>query len=139
MRYVLLISLVLVIGCRTGKNYSEIKAVMDSQELAWSNGDLEGFMNGYLRSDSLAFVGSKGLTFGWQNILNNYRDGYPDNAAMGTLKFDILKFKTLGRNSAMVIGEYQLTRSDREDAKGFFTIVWERVNGEWLIISDQSN
>ena len=43
---------------------SAILKVMKDQETAWNNGDLEGFMQGYWKSDSLKFYGSNGLTKG---------------------------------------------------------------------------
>ena len=39
-----------------------ILAVMDMQIEAWNNYDLEGFMQGYWKSDSLKFYGSNGVT-----------------------------------------------------------------------------
>ena len=43
------------------KNKEAIKAVMKLQEKAWSQNDLEGFMQGYWKSDSLKFYGRNGL------------------------------------------------------------------------------
>ena len=36
-------------------------------------GDIEGFMEGYIKSDDLKFVGSKGITYGWKQTLENYK------------------------------------------------------------------
>ena len=38
----------------------EVAVVMAAQMDAWNQGDLEGFMEGYWRSDSLLFVGKSG-------------------------------------------------------------------------------
>ena len=46
---------------------------MKTQEVAWSNYDLEGFMKGYWKSDSLKFHGSNGDTYGWDKTLANYK------------------------------------------------------------------
>lgn len=114
-------------------------AVLDQQEQAWSNGDVDAFMKGYWRSDSITFVGSRGLNYGYETVLRNYKAGYPDPQSMGLLDFDILSFKMLGRKNAFMIGKYHLKREAMDDATGFFTIIWEKVDGEWVIISDQSN
>lgn len=37
----------------------EIKAVIEKQRLDWNNGDMIGYMQGYLKSDSLLFVGKQ--------------------------------------------------------------------------------
>ncbi len=80
--------------------------IMAAQELAWNCGDLEAFMEGYWRSDSLRFIGFSGLTYGWQQTLDNYKKGYPDKDAMGQLKFTILSVEQLSKRSAYVIGKW---------------------------------
>jgi len=42
----------------------EITTMMLQQAKDWSNGNIEGFMEGYIKSDGLKFVGSKGITYG---------------------------------------------------------------------------
>ena len=42
----------------------EVAEVMRLQEEAWNAGDLEGFMQGYWKSDSLMFIGKDGMTHG---------------------------------------------------------------------------
>ena len=43
----------------------EIKQVLQDQQTAWNNYDLEGFMQGYWKSDELKFYGSNGIVRGW--------------------------------------------------------------------------
>ena len=52
---------------------SSVAATMLNQQQAWNNGDLEGFMIGYMQSDSLLFVGGSGVTTGYNSILNRYK------------------------------------------------------------------
>ena len=76
-------------ACKSPNNETDdiaaIKKVLKAQEQAWSNNDLEGFMKGYLQSDSLPYFGSGGVTYGWQNMLDRYKKGYPSKAETGTL------------------------------------------------------
>ena len=119
--------------------FQEITQVMNDQELAWSSGDIDRFMLGYWQSDSLCFVGSRGPQYGWHNTLEMYKTSYPDPSVMGDLEFEVLNFKPLGRQHALIVGKYTLDREDLADLEGYFTIVWRKVNGQWVIISDQSN
>lgn len=50
-----------------------IARVMHQQQIDWSNGDLDGFMQSYWKSDSLVFIGKRGPTYGWQQALDNYK------------------------------------------------------------------
>ena len=104
----------------------------------WSKGDLEAFMNGYIKSDSLIFVGSGGITYGWQQILENYKKGYPTKEHTGTLTFNLLEFDQLANDVFLVIGEFHLKRTIG-DADGMFSIILKHINGEWKIIADHSS
>lgn len=114
-----------------------ILKVMNNQEIAWNNGDLEGFMQGYWKSDSLKFYGSGGLTKGWQNTLDNYKRGYPTKADTGTLNFVINDISRIENNNFWVMGEYHLKR-EAGDADGVFIIIFKMINGEWKIVADMS-
>ncbi|NND62643.1 MAG: nuclear transport factor 2 family protein [Flavobacteriaceae bacterium] len=114
-----------------------ILKVMKQQETAWSNNDLEGFMQGYWKSDSLKFYGSKGLTRGWQQTLDNYKKGYPTKDHSGTLTFTIDDISKVSEESYWVMGQYHLKRKVG-DANGVFFIIFKKINDEWKIVADMS-
>ena len=143
----LMITTVLILSaCKTQKisssNYetskTEITTMLLQTARDWSKGDLERFMNGYIKSDSLKFVGSSGITYGWQQTLDNYRKGYPSKDHTGTLTFNLLEFDQLANDVFLVIGEFHLKRTVG-DADGMFSIILKRINGEWKIIADHSS
>ncbi len=110
---------------------------MKAQEKAWSQNDLEGFMQGYWKSDSLKFYGNSGLTYGWENTLANYKKGYPTKDHSGTLNFKINDISKIESNSYWVMGEYFLKRTVG-DANGIFMIIFRKIDGEWKIVADMS-
>lgn len=115
-----------------------IRAIMTEQEKAWNKGDLEGFMAAYWPSDSLMFIGSRGLTYGWRQTLENYRKAYPDRQAMGKLTFTVLSIERLSLKNAFVVGKWQLERKSG-DLSGYYTLLWRKIKGNWLIVADHSN
>ena len=119
------------------KDKEAIKAVMKLQEKAWSQNDLEGFMQGYWKSDSLKFYGRNGLTKGWQQTLDNYKKSYPTKEHSGSLTFIINDISKIEKGSYWVMGEYFLKRSVG-DANGVFLIIFKKINGEWKIVADMS-
>jgi hypothetical protein len=121
------------------KDERAILKTLDNQIEYWNKGNIEQFMVGYWASDSLMFIGSKGMTMGYQKTLENYKKGYPDRAAMGTLKFDILRLKPLGKRHYLVIGKWHLTRPEKGDIGGHFSLVFEKIKGVWVIIADHSS
>jgi ketosteroid isomerase-like protein len=114
-----------------------IREVMAKQERAWSQHDLEGFMQGYWKSDSLKFFGKNGLTSGWQKTLDNYKKGYPSKEHSGTLSFVIQDISAISEDSYWVMGEYFLKRS-LGDANGVFMIIFRKIDGDWKIVADMS-
>lgn len=123
-------------------NYStsvqEITAMLNQDAKYWSEGNIDAFMESYIKSDSLVFVGSRGLTYGWQKTLENYKKGYPTKEHMGELSFDLLEFKQLTANLFFVIGKYKLKRTVG-DASGHFSILLKKMDGKWKIIADHSS
>ncbi|TAE46578.1 MAG: nuclear transport factor 2 family protein [Bacteroidetes bacterium] len=115
-----------------------ILAVMDMQEKAWNQGDIPTFMQGYWHSDSLKFIGSNGITYGWQATNDRYLSRYPDRKTMGTLTFTILHLEATGPNSAWMAGKWHLSR-EIGDVGGHFTLLWRRIDGKWVIVSDHTS
>ena len=119
------------------KDKSDILAVMKAQEITWSKNNLEGFMEGYWKSDSLKFYGASGLTKGWKQTLDNYKKGYPTKEHSGTLTFKINDVSAIEGNSYWVMGEYFLKRKVG-DANGVFIIIFKKIDGKWKIVADMS-
>ena len=114
-----------------------ILSVLKTQETAWNQFDLEVYMQGYWKSDSLKFYGGKGLTNGWQKTLDNYKKGYPSREFTGTLTFTVDAVTKIEDNSYHVMGQYHLVR-EKGNANGVFLIIFKKIDGEWKIVADMS-
>ncbi|HUQ96736.1 MAG TPA: nuclear transport factor 2 family protein, partial [Chitinophagaceae bacterium] len=99
-----------------------IRNLLHTQTEAWNRGDMDGFMQTYWKSDSLTFIGKSGVTHGWQQTLANYKKGYPDKAAMGTLSFDIIEIKPLSPEYYYVTGKWRLQRA-ADAPSGHYTLL----------------
>lgn len=117
---------------------TEIIKVLKQQESAWNTADLEAFMAGYWQSDSLRFIGKKGLTYGWRPTLDNYLKSYPDARAMGKLTFELISLEGTGPSSAFMIGKWHLARTDG-DLQGHFSLLWRKKAQGWCIVADHSS
>lgn len=139
MKKLILSCLLLLISCLCfSQDREAIVKLMHNQQIAWSNGDIDGFMQGYWKSDSLMFIGKRGPTYGWQQTFDNYKKGYPDKAAMGKLTFRIDKVELLGKHDAFVMGAWSLAR-EKDAPGGYFTLWFRKINGEWKIICDHTS
>jgi len=115
-----------------------ILRLLEDQRQAWNRGELKEFMMGYIKSDSLLFVGKNGPKYGWDNTLNNYKKSYPDQKAMGFLSFNIQEVKLIASDHAFVLGAWHLKR-EKDEPKGFFTLLLRKIRGEWKVIADHSS
>tara|TARA_B100000497_G_scaffold93671_1_gene104855 strand:+ start:554 stop:1009 length:456 start_codon:yes stop_codon:yes gene_type:complete len=115
-----------------------IMNVMTFQEKAWNNGDINLFMEGYLKSKELVFSGSSGPVYGWKATKQRYFKSYPTLESMGQLTFSVTRIKSLTPTTAYLIGEYYLKRVI-DDSFGHFTLIWKNIEGKWLIVSDHTS
>lgn len=114
-----------------------IRAVMETQQIAWNNGDIDKFMEGYWKSDSLKFMSNRGINKGWLATLEGYKKGYPDRAAMGTLRFEFLSIQPIDESHFLVMGKYFLTRVSN-NLEGKFTLIFQKIDGKWVAIYDHT-
>lgn len=134
----LLLATILQYSCTNTNDEPAIRSVLEKQSAAWNKGDITGYMHGYWENDSLVFIGKNGPTYGYNATLERYKKSYPDAVAMGKLQFTILQVKKLSNEYYSVIGKWALTRS-MGDLSGHFTLLFRKINGEWVIVADHSS
>jgi ketosteroid isomerase-like protein len=120
------------------KDELAVRKILNEQTLAWNAGNIEEFMKGYWKHDSLMFIGKSGVTYGYQNTLMNYKKNYGNADAMGTLSFDLIKVQRLSRDYYYVVGKWHLKRTIG-DVGGHYDLLFRKVNGSWVIVADHSS
>jgi ketosteroid isomerase-like protein len=139
MKKVIVSCLLLLYSCFSyAQDKDAILKVLHDQQTAWNRADIEGFMQGYWKSDSLVFVGKSAPVYGWQGSLDRYKKSYPDKAAMGQLNFTVVQVKVLDANNAFVLGGWHLKR-EKDEPGGYFTLWFRKINGEWKIVCDHTS
>lgn len=136
--------IVLISSCTTNKlllteeTEAEIMGVLEAQQNAWNEGNIDEFMKGYWKSDQLTFTGSRGVTYGWEETLYNYKKGYPNKEVMGKLQFDVIELRPLSKDTYHMIGKFTLFR-EADTPSGYFTLIWKKIDGQFYIISDHTS
>lgn len=116
----------------------EVKNVLEKQCQEWNKGSIDGFMDSYWKSDSLLFIGKRGLQKGWQTTCDNYKKSYDSPAAMGKLSLNILHFDQINAEECFLICEWRLQR-EVGNLQGYSSIRLKKILGQWKIISDHSS
>lgn len=117
-----------------------VRQLLDGQVAAWNRGDLEGFMRGYWKSDSLSFYSGGNVSRGWQTTLDRYRRRYQgEGREMGTLVFDIHDVALPARGEAVVRGGWSLAFRESRSS-GLFTLLlhWFPDAG-WRVVHDHTS
>ncbi len=117
---------------------NEIISVLKQQEKFWNKGDIDSFMQGYVKSDHLVFNGSSGPFYGWDSVKDRYIKTYPSKEKMGTLNFKIHNISLITSSVAQLIGQFFLSYP-KSEVSGYFTLVLIKSKGEWLILSDHTS
>jgi ketosteroid isomerase-like protein len=127
-----------VIAEAQSRDEKEVRRILKDQTEWWNKGNLDEFVSGYWRNDSLMFIRKSGVAYGFQNTLNSYKKNYSDTAKMGKLSFDIIDVKHLSPEYYFVVGKWFLQRTVG-DLSGHFTLLFRKIKGRWYIIADHSS
>ena len=139
------VSLMFLVSCadhNSGAGKTEILAAMASQEKAWNNGDIDGFMQGYWKNDSLMFISGDHVSYGWQQVTDNYKAKYGSKELMGDLTFEIIRLEQLSSTAYVMIGSWKLDRHVGEEntvIQGKYSLIWRLVDGNWVIVIDHTS
>lgn len=138
MRFVLLAFAFLLSAPAAAAEEDAVRAVLEAQVEAWNRGDIEGFMEGYWKSDRVRFASGGSVTTGWQETLESYRERYGTREKMGTLSLRGLDIRVLSESHAYAFGKWRLKRKEAS-LSGVFTLVFEKIGGAWRIVHDHSS
>lgn len=114
---------------------AELVSILDAQDEAWSAGNIDAFMESYWKSPELRFASGGKISRGWEATRDGYYTRYPNPDIMGKLVTDGYEVDVLSSKAAIVHGSWKLER-DGEPASGLYTLVFKKIDGEWVITSD---
>ena len=115
------------------------KTLIDSA-VAWTKGDLDGFMESYEDSADTAFVTSQGVLRGWAPMRERYRMRYGQGRALGVLVFDEFSATALGPDYAVLYGRFHLLQPGKpKEQTGMFDLIMHRTAKGWRIVSDHTS
>jgi beta-aspartyl-peptidase (threonine type) len=118
----------------------QIRSLLDAQAMAWNMGDLDGFMQGYWKSEKLTFISGGTLTRGWEPTRQRYVKRYQTEGKdkMGVLTFDEIEIELLCSDAATVRGRFELVRGERKDW-GRYTLILRKFPEGWRIVHDHTS
>lgn len=115
-----------------------IRLVLETQVKFWNEGNIEEFMKGYDKTDSIRFASGGNVRRGWTTVLQQYKKSYPDKKTMGKLTFENLEIQLLCNDKAIVLGKW-IVQAERGNSSGLFTLIFHKTRQGWKIIHDHTS
>jgi len=114
-----------------------IRATLDTTAEGWNRGDLAQYLSAY--TESATEMGPDGPRGGVKVIEQTMRGGFwKAGRPVQQLRYEHVEVRMLGKENALVTGQYVLTGGGRPDRTGWFTTVWTRTRRGWRMIHDHS-
>ena len=116
---------------------AQIRATLNKTADGWNKGDLAQYLSAY--TESATEMGPNGPRGGVEVIGQTMRNGFwKTGRPLQQLRYEHVDVRMLGKDNALVTGQYVLTGGGRPDRTGWFTTVWTRTRQGWRMIHDHS-
>jgi beta-aspartyl-peptidase (threonine type) len=115
----------------------EVLEVLIKQKAAWNQGNIEGFMEFYWKSEDLTFQSGTNRIMGWDALFARYKENY-SHENMGILNFTDILINILSEDLVLVLGQWEVKQTN-ETVGGLFTLVFQRKPEGWRIIHDHTS
>lgn len=116
---------------------AQIRAALESTAIGWNEGSLEKYLAVYT-PDATEMRGT-GPAGGVEAIEETMKKGFwKTGRPLQTLRYESVVVRMLGKQGALVTGNYILTGGGVPERKGWFTSVWRKTKNGWRMIHDHS-
>ena len=124
-------------AAKSGSAETQIRAVLDITAEGWNTGQLSKYLFAYVPEATEML--STGPAGGVEAIEKTMKEGFwKTGRPIQQLRYENLVIRMLGKENALVTGQYILSGADKPDRKGWFTTVWTKTNAGWRMIHDHS-
>lgn len=116
---------------------AQIRAVLNETADGWNQGDLKRYLAAY--TPGATEMGPNGPEGGVEAIERTMLRGFwKTGRPLQRLRYEHVDVRMLGKNHALVTGQFVLTGGGRPDRTGWFTTVWAKTGRGWRMIHDHS-
>lgn len=140
MRHAFLFCLLLLTALAGAQETHPAWQALTEQDQAWNRGDLDTFLEGYVKTDDLSMTSGGEITRGYPAVRQYYVEHYgSDKSTMGQLSSELVQLTPLGDDHLMVVCKWRLERAGRPTVGGVYTLVLARTPSGWKILHDHTS
>lgn len=124
-------------AAKWSKDEKAIRAMLDTTAEGWNKGDLNQYLSAYVKEATEML--STGPAGGVEAIEKTMKEGFwKKGKPEQTLRYENIVVRMLGKENALVTGQFILSGAGKPDRTGWFTTVWTKTKNGWLMIHDHS-
>jgi uncharacterized protein (TIGR02246 family) len=122
---------------KMSKDETAIRATLEMTAEGWNKGDLNQYLSAY--TPEATEMLSTGPAGGVEAIEKTMKEGFwKTGKPLQVLRYENIVVRMIGKQGALVTGQYILSGGGRADRKGWFTTVWMKTKNGWRMIHDHS-
>lgn len=122
---------------RTVDEPAAIRAELQRTADGWNAGNLDAYLASY--DDSIVSRGRDGFVRGKAAAAEVMKNGFwKTGKPLQKLRYENLDIRMLGRDHALMTGQFVLSGAERPEQTGWFTTVWKKTPAGWRMIHDHS-
>ena len=122
---------------RQALDEKQIREMLGVTAAGWNNGNLDQYLSAY--TDEATEMTGDGPMGGRSAIEKTMKRGFwKTGRPLQNLRYENLVVRMLGKDHALVTGQFILSGAGRPDRTGWFTTVWSKTRQGWRMIHDHS-
>jgi uncharacterized protein (TIGR02246 family) len=122
---------------KQSKDEQQIRLLLNSTAEGWNKGDLAQYLSVY--TPDATEMRPTGPAGGVEAIEQTMKGGFwKTGKPLQVLRYESVVVRMLGKEGALVTGQFVLSGANRPDRTGWFTSVWTKTKAGWKMIHDHS-
>jgi uncharacterized protein (TIGR02246 family) len=122
---------------KMSKDEQQLRALLNGTAEGWNKGDLPKYLSVY--TPDATEMRATGPAGGVEKIEETMKKGFwKTGRPLQNLRYENVVVRMLGKEGALVTGQFILSGADRPDRTGWFTSVWKKTKDGWKMIHDHS-
>jgi hypothetical protein len=124
------------INAEPGKNETVVQQVYQlilKMVDCWNKKDLDGYMEGFWKSDDLLAVIESEVHWGWADLYASFKRGYPDRDQMGKMDLQRLQIRSSTPDTAVALCWWRILPPRGSPAYATDTLLLQKFAAGWKI------
>ncbi|MDX5421417.1 MAG: nuclear transport factor 2 family protein [Hymenobacteraceae bacterium] len=122
-----------------GDAVQDVRRALEGQIEAWNKGDLETAMTFYWNSPEMLWVSKNGVEYGYQEVLEMFRQDFTDSSNMGVYSYEPLHIEQISDETVYFVFRWKIELDGKRLMGGVSSQLWKKLDGRWVATSEHAS